>query len=889
MYDQVLHNSEYTSGIRKLADQLQVDHSQLELNQDSSQNIFVEFKVIRPGVFTSGLIPGLTELTPVEMIGALDLRDSSFAVSGFIPHLRYRQYAFDSTQLAAARWNNRLLGSIDINHATLFDNIEVQDLLLKGVRQSADTTLIIVMQQDSLNNPDSAQDLRFLLSAVVSQQDTGLIFYLNEAPIINYDTSWTIDPLNRIVLTSNSIDVRNFVLYKGEQKISGSELDEKTLRISIEDLDLETISNTVKWQSDYAHGLLNGEIDIIDPLGAMALQTNLRFSEFGSRRADLGEMEITGIMDSEGNWEITSSLSGEMNDLEITGRYGSEEGSLEGLVKGNLSNLPTFVQFVPEHIDSADGSIDIDLRIEGTTRDPELNGYIELANVYFKPRATGSPWLIPLARLSFSPELIALTSPVAIVDSFGNRGTLTLEVVPYDISDYGLRGNFRADNFLMLHIPENDKDLYSGTVLADIAIDISGSTSDAIRIKGGITPREGSSLVYLYDSGDELQALETGDGIIEFIDFYAVDSLNIFRNTFQKVLSRQADYVVNLTANINHNLDLKMIVDRSNGDHLTGQGDGTLSMRMAPGEDIVATGQLDVSGSKYHFTYEGLIKREFVLEEDSYLTFTGRVDNPTLDLKAQYNVKTSPELLVRTYGSPSESDYDRLKRRQEFVADINVRGEFEDVEFSSDIQYPDVSGNSIPDLVEPALTKLRSIPSDMNTQAFSLIIFNGFSLGGSTSGSLVNVSQEVGDVVSGQLNSLASRYVNFVELDFGIENLSESALNFDDTDFRVGVKKRFLDDRLVVEIDGVASTRSGSGSDMASVLENVSAEYVLNKSRSLRIKAFNTYETDEIIAGRVLKIGAALLISRDFDSLIFKRQEEVPGADKSGKEQENRQ
>ena len=313
-------------------------------------------------------------------------------------------------------------------------------------------------------------------------------------------------------------------------------------------------------------------------------------------------------------------------------------------------------------------------------------------------------------------------------------------------------------------------------------------------------------------------------------------------------------------------------MDKRNGDHLTGQGEGTLRLRLTPNDDIEASGQLDVSGSKYLFTYEGLIKREFELEEDSKLTFVGPIDNPNLDLSAEYSVKTSPELLVNTYGSPSESDYERLKRRQDFVVDIHAQGTLEDAEISSDIKYPNVTGNSIPDLVDPSLAKLRSSSSEMNTQAFSLILFNGFSLGGSTSAALVNISQEVSDVVSSQLNTLAAKYINFVELDFGIENLSGSGLSFDDTDFRVGVKKRFLDNRLIVEIDGVASTRSGAGSDMASVLENVSVEYVLNKNRSLRLKAFNTYETDEIIAGSVLKIGAALLISKDFDKWTLKKQ-----------------
>jgi hypothetical protein len=128
------------------------------------------------------------------------------------------------------------------------------------------------------------------------------------------------------------------------------------------------------------------------------------------------------------------------------------------------------------------------------------------------------------------------------------------------------------------------------------------------------------------------------------------------------------------------------------------------------------------------------------------------------------------------------------------------------------------------------------------------------------------------------LNNLANQYIKFVELDFGLDNFenydSESGGTYNQTNVNLTVRKRFFQDRLVVSIDGESSSDTRSGSAETQVyLDNLTVEYSLTKNGNWRVKVYNERDEDDILARDVIRTGAALVISKDFNELRFSKKE----------------
>lgn len=860
-----------------LTQKLEIKEERLQLNPDPTQNLAAALEVERPGIFTSGIIPGLTELDTVEVLGAFDLQDSSLAVHAFIPHVQYQAYVLDSTSIGAVNWEGLFLAGLELQYANLFDQVEVRDLVVATVQRVPDQYLLILQQKDTILSPAPSDSMRFRVIGNLVQEAGSYTLQFMERPIINYDTLWRFDPANEIVYGNGELHVRDLRLSRQDQSLLIDEVSENRIEVNFDNFGMAFFSDIVKWKSDYLLGTANGKVQVTNPLDNPEIVTDLRIDRFGLLRAPLGDLRLEAVGDKEGRWDGNLALQGKGNQVKLKGAYHPEaEDVIQASLQTSPLNLATLAPMLAGQLDALDGKLQVDLSVRGKPEDPNLQGQMRFADVRLRPTPTQSPLAIEDGSIQFQNKIISSPEDILIRDSLGQTARLSLGLILQELSNPVFATQLEAENFLLLNTPPSDTALYYGTLFSDANVNIIGSLKDLIRVNAFLSPRKGSKLTYVYDRGDVLGDIETGEGLVEFVDFELLDAMA--DSTQANISERERGISATVSVSLDEALELTVIVNKRTNDRLEGKAEGDLSLSYLPRGDMELTGQLDVSGSKYFFTFQDVIKKEFELQDGSTLTFTGAVDNPSLNLKAGYRAKSAADLLVSTYGNlDPDADADRLtplRRRQEFLVDIQAEGTLEEAELSANITYPQVPGNNSADLVGSALDNLRKNPSEMNTQAFSLILFNSFRLSGGGGRPVVNVQQEMGNLLSSQLNSLANRYVNFVELDFGIETLSEGGqFDLDKTDFRIGLKKRFFNDRLSVEVDGIAGSDQDEarGTGMQSFLENIAVEYALNKKRSLRIRVFNEYVDDDFVAGNVNKIGGAFLISKDFNRLFFRK------------------
>lgn len=284
------------------------------------------------------------------------------------------------------------------------------------------------------------------------------------------------------------------------------------------------------------------------------------------------------------------------------------------------------------------------------------------------------------------------------------------------------------------------------------------------------------------------------------------------------------------------------------------------------------TGRIEMVEGLYNFTYQGLINRQFSIEPGSSVSWQGDPLNPTLDLNISSYIKASPYPLVSGFGVTTDAN---LRRQQTFTVRMYLKGTLTDMQVSTDILYPeDYAGNTGLPAIDQSLSTLRTDQSQLNTQAFGLLLFKGFvnfDAGAAPGGTIDNsVQSGLDNVLSQQLNNLANRYINFVELDFGVESFS-TADGGRQRDLRLSLRKRLLNNRLILSVDGVTQTgeTDESNSLPQTYLDNLTAEFLLTKKGGLRLKVFSDRDLDQFTTGDVIRVGGKLAFSRDFNRFFW--------------------
>ncbi len=847
--------------------------------RDAFMNMY--FEIDKPELLTMGYIPGLEKLDPCFILGSFNAAEKTLKLYSEVPYLKYSDYELNQLFFFFTSDKDALQYELNFQDIFLFEEYQVQNVNFTGEAESGRLTT-------RFNQRDSSLTERFNIEARVLKEADQFEIAFDPDLLLNYQ-DWQLKPSNRILYGANNVNVIDWRLSYDNQYIEliSNELNTENLSFEFGQFDLNFVADLIEYDSKIVGGILSGQADLYNIFSKPALKTELTIKDLNLLQATLGDLQAKVNYDTTQLATINASFQGYGNDLTIAGKYRAdslrEDFNFDlGINQLDLSN---FEPTLTDYLGLLKGNLKGDLKISGETKAPKLQGTLNLQQAAVRPNMLKTRFNLNDVAVQFNKE--GFTIPECIIrDSLGQKATFSAQVLTYNYQNFGLVMNFDAKNFMLLNTTEDDNELYYGKMVADVSAEIIGDFEEPV-ITVDAKSEEGSDLTYVYSVGG-IQSIDKGDGVVEFVSLDTVGQEK--KEGIIGEIRTGYGLDISVNASINDNLKIKVITDELSGDNFVGQGEGDISLRMLPNNDIELTGRIELLSGDYQFTYSEVIRRQFQVEPGSYVAFVGSPYNPELGLTANYQTKTSPyPLIISTLGGEgnvSETDRaywkENLQRPETFIAKINVNGPLEDIELSTDIAYPNIRGNSNSQEVRDALSRIRVDESKMNTQAFSLVLFNGFiaeDIGSGGGGfSMADVEAGLSNVITKQLNNLANQYIKFVDLDFGIDNAGNSSGNlFEDSDFRVSLKKSFLDDRLTVNVDGVASTRE-EASQSGYYLNNISIEYSLSEKGIMKIRLFNKRETEDVFNGDVVKLGGALLFSKDFDRLsLF-------GNKKNGKE-----
>ena len=126
-----------------------------------------------------------------------------------------------------------------------------------------------------------------------------------------------------------------------------------------------------------------------------------------------------------------------------------------------------------------------------------------------------------------------------------------------------------------------------------------------------------------------------------------------------------------------------------------------------------------------------------------------------------------------------------------------------------------------------------------------------------------------------EIQNIAGSALRTIDINLGVES-GTSAVGTSTTDYSFQFSKRFWGNRISVIVGGKVSTGADAQNSAASIIDNISVEYRLDKSATRYVRVFYDRDTQDPLEGQLMKTGAGLVLRRKTDRLgelfLFKKK-----------------
>ena len=124
--------------------------------------------------------------------------------------------------------------------------------------------------------------------------------------------------------------------------------------------------------------------------------------------------------------------------------------------------------------------------------------------------------------------------------------------------------------------------------------------------------------------------------------------------------------------------------------------------------------------------------------------------------------------------------------------------------------------------------------------------------------------------LTSQLNSWAANNIRGVDLSFGIDQYDKTygGSTSTTTSYSYRVSKTFFNDRFKIVVGGNYSTDADADENFSqNLINDISFEYMLNKSGSMYIKIFRHTGYESILEGEITQTGVGFVLKRKLNTL----------------------
>ena len=544
--------------------------------------------------------------------------------------------------------------------------------------------------------------------------------------------------------------------------------------------------------------------------------------------------------------------------------------------------MKTIQGFSMNAIKDTEGFISGNLNLNGTIEKPSILGKVQFNEVGLTVAETGSNFRKINDAINFTSSGIELNK-FKINDADGNSLTLNGYVLTetYRNFTFGLTANAR--NFKVVNSEKSSDALMYGVLAINANLNITGDM-DLPVVDGSLKVTDKTNFTFVLPQSSP--SLQEREGIVEFIDQDQVSLQETIKTDEISSDTKIKGFDVNVNIDIDKEAKTSLIIDKANGDFVEIQGEAQLTGGMDPSGKTTLVGVYQVEKGAYELSVS-LLKRRFEIQKGSTITWTGEPTTANLDITAVYIAQAAPiDLVEQQISGLSSSEMNMYKQRMPFNTNLMLKGELLKPIITFDISLNE-DNPSIPttvlDNTKAKLDQLKTDEAEMNKQVFALLLLNRFvgenpfqSQSGMSAETMAK--QSVSNILSQQLNNLASDLIKGVDIDFGLDTQDDYSTGSKNTrtDLNVAVSKRLLNDRLKVSIGSNFGLEGDAreNENMTNIAGDITVDYSLSRDGRYMLRAYRKNEYQVALQGQIIETGVGFIITLDYDKFkeIFEKR-----------------
>lgn len=815
------------------------------------------------------LVPKLTGLEPLKIEGKYNNVTDSLEIKGTIPRIVYADNTIADGKINIEAKENALEYQISV--AT----IESGSLKIPFTSLSGKVENNIL--DYALEVKDAKDKQQYFIAGVFKAEDSKNIFKIDaENFVLNYD-KWNIDPENAIEFGGKRLYINKFFLANSgnELKIqSQGTQDNAPLQVDFVNFKIETIMNIVKKDKLLMQGLINGNAVAENVMTKPTFTSDIKIDDFAFKGEPVGDIAVKVDNKTNNVLNANVTLTGEGNDVNLTGTYAIADGNLDFNLDLNKLNIKSIQGFSMDNIKEGTGYLSGNFKITGNASAPKVNGELNFNDAGFRVTKFDSYFKTGNEKITLQNDVITFDS-FTLNDENDNKLTIngTIKSADYTNFDFGL--TVVADDFRAIHSKEKDNDLFYGDLILDTKLNIKGTLENPVA-GGTIKIKDDTKFSVVLPQSDP--SIADREGIVEFVD---EDNLYLKQTAAMKEKLDQSELLgmdVNVAISIDKEADLTLVIDKGNGDYLNLKGEAELTGGIDPSGKTTLTGKYEFSDGAYEMNFN-MIRRKFNIQKGSYIIWNGEPTMANVNITAIYKVEAAPiDLLGNQLGNDSQTVKNTYKQKIPFQTLLKMNGELMKPEITFDIVLPDGNydvSSAIVETTQQKLEQLRQEPAELNKQVFALLLLNRFigenpfasESGGTSAESLAR--QSVSKILSQQLNDLAGELISGVQLEFDLESTDDytTGTRENRTDLNVGVSKKLLDDRLKITVGSsfAVEGQERANEESTNIAGDVALDYQLTKDGRYMLRAYRKNEYQVAVEGQVIETGVAFIITMSYN------------------------
>ncbi|MFW6219113.1 MAG: translocation/assembly module TamB domain-containing protein [Bacteroidota bacterium] len=860
-----------------------------EIKKPDIPRHFMAEATIKNPVVLERLIEPLKHVSEGAKLKAkYDSEKPVFNIELTLPAIDFKGNQFDSLTLVAETEQSSIHYDFAL-HEYKNGNILIPTAFLNGeLSKDSLSSTVEILNKEKKNLLYMAFDLK--------NTARGHQFQIKPDSLFLKQTQWKIPENNRLMIVDSLLFARNMKINAGKQEIHLTTIHDSINHthlqaLSFTNFEIFNVTNIFLEQAYQITGELHGNLKTGTSRNHSHLSSDIQLTNFSINEHKLFDLE-SEIKQSEGSrYNLNVSISGGGNDVKAGGFIMLSEKSPEFDIQVDFAplNLEMIQYLQPEIINQSEGILTGIVELSGRGNHPEIDANLGLKDVLINPVQTGTGYSIGSQDLAINSSRVEFRD-FKLSDMNENDlnidGDINLDSIQRPSFDLTLNSN----NFVFINTSEALNETFYGKLAASLNLEIKGTTTEPL-VDGNANLENSTSLHYVLPQ--TRTATASSEGLVEFVKRDTAGQDILFMTKEDTATTTRSIRGLQLNTNISSSPDatMEIIVSPSKGEKLTVQGSSDLSFSLNPDGTTNLTGRYNISSGKYQLVLSELIKREFDIQEDSYLIWSGKPSEAEASITASYAVYTSPRELVtgQMTGGTTQND-EELAEMKKFLVVLNVEGDI--MSPSIDFKIEAAPGESTA-VIDNRLAQLNQNESEVNKQVFSLLIFKrfmyqGFSQAPSTAYTIRQTARKnVSSLLSEQFNRFSNQYIEGVDLNLDVRSYQaaetgqneESPASKGVTNVNLQMSRQFFSDRLLVEVGGSIGIEDNyeiRQEDLNSIAGDIIVEYKITPEGNYRIRGFNQTTYDDLLYGEINQTGIGFIINRDFRRFkyLFSGEEE---------------